>query len=58
MIPTRSNTINVKIYWVSSTLNVSKGGTKKKSNASTLKTETRIDGPNPQKIAVTTTVSK
>ena len=47
--------MKVKIYWVSATVNVKYGGIRKKSKASTLNKETRIEGTNPQLIAVTVT---
>ena len=46
------------MYWVSSTLNENRGGTKKKSKASTLRRDDRIAGPRPHSVAVSITPSK
>ena len=42
-----SMTANVMKYWVSETAKVYDGDTRKKSNASTLKTDARMPVPNP-----------
>ena len=51
-------TANVNRYCVSWTTNVKNGGTKKKSNAATLKTEARMEGPGPNRVAMATTPNR
>ena len=48
---TRSITVNVIRYCVSVTLKVNRGGTKKKSNATTPRKEARMAGPRPKATA-------
>ena len=55
---TSSMTAKVTRYWVSDTAKVRYGGTKKKSNAATLRTEARIDGPAAERVATSTTPSR
>ncbi len=43
---------------MSETANVNCGGTKKKSNAATLRTEATSDGPRPKRVATTSTPSR
>ena len=56
--PTTSRAINVRMYWVSDTVKVSFGWTKKKSKARTLRKEASMDGPLPQYSAATTTAAR
>ena len=55
---TASMTPKVTRYCTSETANVRYGCTKKKSNAATLSTDIRIDGPRPKRAATTTTPSR
>ena len=45
-------------YWTSLTAKVNSGGTKKKSNAATAKTEAAMAGPRPKRTAMSTTASR
>jgi hypothetical protein len=54
-IPTTSMVAKVSRYCVSLTVNLSRGGTKKKSNVSTLRTAVSIDGPRPTRTATKAT---
>ena len=58
IMPTTSITANVTIYCRLVTANEYRGGTKKKSNAATPTTVATIDGPLPNRMATSTTVSK
>src|SRR5262245_38879576 len=56
--PTASITPNVMTYWASLTAKLSCGGTKKKSNTSTLATAAATAGPRPYRVATNATPSR
>jgi len=56
--PTPSITAKVSTYWTSDTANVKYGGTKKKSNAATLRSDANSEAPRPAWAATATVATR